>query len=152
MTVAAAGVGGVLLVLKIAFLVLLYLFIWRIVRSAGRDVGALQPAEYSPLDSRTPAGRLVVVESPALQEGTVIALDSEPLTVGRGSRNTLRLEGDEYASSWHARVEPRGDGVWVEDIGSTNGTFVNGKQVEAPRRLQPGDLVRVGSTDFRYER
>jgi pSer/pThr/pTyr-binding forkhead associated (FHA) protein len=49
------------------------------------------------------------------------------------------------------RVEPRPDGIWVEDVGSTNGTFVNGARLEEPRRLEPGDVVRVGETDLRFE-
>ncbi|HLX21574.1 MAG TPA: FHA domain-containing protein, partial [Gaiellaceae bacterium] len=58
-----------------------------------------------------------------------------------------------FASSQHARFEPRRDGVWVEDVGSTNGTFVNGVRVEgAGRKLIPGDVVRIGATDLRFER
>jgi pSer/pThr/pTyr-binding forkhead associated (FHA) protein len=62
------------------------------------------------------------------------------------------LESDEFASARHARFEPRRDGVWVQDRGSTNGTYVNGTRIERPRRLTSGDIVRVGETDFRYER
>jgi pSer/pThr/pTyr-binding forkhead associated (FHA) protein len=49
-------------------------------------------------------------------------------------------------------VEPRRDGVWVSDIGSTNGTYVNGARIAKPRCLSPGDVIRVGGTDLRYER
>jgi pSer/pThr/pTyr-binding forkhead associated (FHA) protein len=87
-----------------------------------------------------------------LKEGQVQVLDSAALTVGRGPANDLSLEGDEYASARHARFEPRHDGVWVDDIGSTNGTFVNGIRVSQARKLKPGDVVRVGATDFRFER
>jgi pSer/pThr/pTyr-binding forkhead associated (FHA) protein len=62
------------------------------------------------------------------------------------------IEQDEFASARHARFEPRRDGVWVQDRGSTNGTFVNGAQLERPRRLAAGDVVRVGETDLRYDR
>jgi pSer/pThr/pTyr-binding forkhead associated (FHA) protein len=48
-------------------------------------------------------------------------------------------------------VEPRRDGVWIEDVGSTNGTFVNGVRLSRPRKLAAGDLVRVGETDLRFE-
>jgi pSer/pThr/pTyr-binding forkhead associated (FHA) protein len=61
------------------------------------------------------------------------------------------LADDEFASARHARIEPRRDGVYVEDVGSTNGTFVNGIRLARERRLQPGDVVRVGETDLRYE-
>jgi pSer/pThr/pTyr-binding forkhead associated (FHA) protein len=48
-------------------------------------------------------------------------------------------------------VEPRRDGVWVQDVGSTNGTFVNGMKLDGPRKLTPGDVIRVGETDLRFE-
>jgi pSer/pThr/pTyr-binding forkhead associated (FHA) protein len=160
---ASAQVETTLLLLKIAFLVLLYLFIWRIVRSAARDLRlpqesmilAPQQSARAGLggtsgSSRDP-GRLVVVTSPALGQGDVYEIDSAPLTVGRGANNDLEIAGDEYASARHARFEPRRDGVWVEDVGSTNGTFVNGIRVTRERRLAPGDVVRVGETDLRFE-
>jgi hypothetical protein len=158
--VGSAQVETTLLALKIAFLVLLYLFIWRIVRSATRDLRAPQESMIlSPLDAASltaqPAqrasGRLVVLESPALDGGDVYPLDTQPLTVGRGTNNDLALSGDEYASGRHARFERRRDGVWLEDIGSTNGTFVNGIRVTRERRLAPGDVVRIGETDLRFE-
>ena len=95
---------------------------------------------------------LIVVKSSALEEGERFELDTAPLTVGRGSPNDVKLDADEFASSKHARIEPRRDGVWVEDIGSTNGTYVNGVRIDRPRRLAPGDIVRVGETDLRFER
>ncbi len=97
-------------------------------------------------------GRLVVIASPTLGVGETRALESAAVTVGRGSQNDLSLGDDDFASARHALVEPRRDGVWVEDAGSTNGTFVNGARLSKPRRLAPGDVIRVGSTDLRYER
>ena len=159
MTVASVAVQEALLVLKIAFLVLLYLFIWRIVRSASRDVRmpqesfVLAPGSVPGLGQEQPreSGRLVVVRSPALDEGDELALNSATLLVGRGSRNDVDLAGDEYASSHHARIEPRRDGVWVEDVGSTNGTYLNGIQLMSAKRLTPGDVVRIGETELRFE-
>jgi hypothetical protein len=161
MSFDSIAVDEALLVLKILFLVLLYLFIWRIVRSASRDVRLpqesfiLRPGEVEGLAPAQPAiqtGRLIVLKSPALQEGTAFELDSSALTVGRGGQNDVPLEQDEFASARHARFEPRRDGVWVQDRGSTNGTFVNGTRIDRPRRLTPGDVVRVGETDLRYDR
>jgi len=159
---ASVGVETTLLVLKIAFLVLLYLFIWRIVRSAARDLRLpqesmiLSPQQASVLLAQPVArelGRLVVVESSALEEGDAYAIDSTALTVGRSADNDLPLQGDTFASQHHARFEPRRDGVWVEDVGSTNGTFVNGVRVNGEgRKLVPGDVVRIGETDLRFER
>ena len=161
MPAGSVQVETTLLVLKIAFLVLLYLFIWRIVRSAARDLRLpqesmiLSPQQASALLAQPVArelGRLVVVESPVLTEGDVYTIDSNALTVGRGGDNDLTISGDEYASSRHARFEPRRDGVYVEDIGSTNGTFVNGIRLTRDRRLAPGDVVRIGETDLRFEK
>ncbi len=159
MNADSLAIEEVLLLLKVLFLVLLYLFIWRIVRTASRDVTSPQesfvlapssPAAQSPAE-RSAGGRLVVVRSPALSEGHTLQLDSHRLTIGRSTRNDVALRNDRYASAQHARVEPRADGVWVVDDGSTNGTFVNGVRLEAPKRLSPGDVVRVGETDLRYE-
>jgi FHA domain len=158
---ASVAVEEALLVLKLLFLVLLYLFIWRIVRSAARDVRmpqesfVLAPGSVPGLgqeEHRPDTGRLIVLKSPALDEGDELPLDSAPLMVGRGSRNDLDLAGDEYASSEHARIEPRRDGVWLEDVGSTNGTYLNGVQLKHAKRLAPGDVVRIGETELRYER
>jgi pSer/pThr/pTyr-binding forkhead associated (FHA) protein len=161
--VSNVDIDTALLVLKIAFLVLLYLFIWRIVRSASRDFqvgggGAQESQIISPGQAaaagsaalRVPA-RLVVVESPALERGEEIRIDSIPVSVGRGGQNDVTLDGDEFSSAQHARFESRRDGLWVEDLGSTNGTFVNGARVTTPRRLGKGDVVRVGQSDFRVE-
>ena len=97
------------------------------------------------------SGRLVVIKSPALEEDDELLLDSAALLVGRGSGNDVNLARDEYASSNHARVEPRRDGVWVEDVGSTNGTYLNGTRLTNAKRLTPGDILRVGETELRYE-
>jgi hypothetical protein len=156
--VGTVAVETVLLVLKLAFLVLLYLFIWRIVRTASRDlrlpqdtimlapgVGGVSAAQPLQL------GRLVVQKSPSLDDGLAFELDSRALTIGRGGQNDVVLDGDEFASARHARVEPRRDGVWVHDAGSTTGTFVNGQRIDRPRRLTAGDILRVGETDLRYD-
>ena len=159
MPVASVAVEEALLVLKLAFLVLLYLFIWRIVRSAAKDVRmpqesfVLAPGSVPGLGEAQPieSGRLVVVKSPALDEGDELILDSAALLLGRGSRNDVNLARDEYASSNHARVEPRRDGVWLEDVGSTNGTYLNGIRLTRAKRLAPGDILRIGETELRYE-
>jgi hypothetical protein len=161
--VATTGVAEVLLVLKIAFLVLLYLFVERDIRSAGREQEA--PSQDSMI--LTPAAaaaaglgrgkrtrrsvRLVVKRSPSLDDGAEFPLNSAPVTVGRGGQNDLVLTGDEFASARHARIEVRGDGAWVQDLESTNGTFVNGTRVTGAQRLDAGDVLRVGETDLVLE-
>jgi pSer/pThr/pTyr-binding forkhead associated (FHA) protein len=156
----SVAVDEVLLVLKIAFLVLLYLFIWRIVRTASRDLRLpqesfiLAPSAAAGMHtsrSGPRTGRLVVVKSPDLAEGEDYALNSTQLTIGRGGQNDISISTDEYASARHARFEPRQDGVWVQDLGSTNGTYLNGARLDHPRRLTQGDIVRVGETDLRFE-
>ena len=158
-TPASIAVEEALLLLKILFLVLLYLFIWRIVRTAARDLRlpqesfVLAPGSIPGLgeQAHVEAGKIVVVKSPALSEGDEWDLDTSPLTFGRSAQNDVQLEQDEYASSSHARVEPRRDGVWLEDIGSTNGTYLNGIRLTRPKRLTPGDVVRIGETELRYD-
>ena len=154
------AVDEALLLLKIGFIVLLYLFIWRIVRSASRDFRTspaqesviIGPGEAASLGlAQGKRAKLVVLKSPALDAGEEVPVDSLPVAVGRGGQNEVPLEADEFASAQHARFESRRDGLWVEDIGSTNGTFVNGARVTTPRRLAKGDVVRVGQTDFRVE-
>jgi hypothetical protein len=156
----SVAVDELLLVLKIAFLVLLYLFIWRIVRTASRDLRLpqesfiLAPSAAAGVHASRPGpvtGRLVVVKSADLQDGEGFELNSAQLTIGRGNQNDIPIATDEYASARHARFEPRQDGVWVQDLGSTNGTFLNGTRLDRPRRLAQGDIVRVGETDLRYE-
>jgi hypothetical protein len=158
MILASTTYETVLLILKLAFLVLLYLFVWRIVRTAGRDLRLpqesfiLRPAlAGGAIGQAIESGRLVVVQSSILAAGEEFDLDSTALTVGRGPQNDVSIEGDEFASARHVRVEPRRDGVWVSDVGSTNGTFVNGVRIDRPRKLVQGDVVRVGETELRFE-
>ena len=162
--VASTTLAEVLLALKIAFLVLLYLFVWRVIRAAGRerqvphsDSMILTPTAAAAAGFGGPAlasrrsRRLVVQRSPSLEEGEEFPVDSAPVTIGRGGQNDLVLEGDEFASARHARIEGRSDGVWVQDLDSTNGTYVNGARVTGAQRLAPGDVLRVGETDLRVE-
>lgn len=161
--IAAIDAEQALLVLKIAFLVLLYLFIWAVVRSATRDLKVapqesivLSAQEAEMLRARvepapvTPRRQLLVLQSTALQVGGTVEV-ATPTRVGRGAENAIRLDGDDFVSSRHAVLEPRPDGLWVEDLGSTNGTFVNGARVTSARLLQAGDIVRIGQTDLRVE-
>jgi len=156
MNLASIAVGEALLILKILFLVLLYLFIWRIVRTASRDLrlpqesfvlspGQAQAAGLLGAEAPIKTGRLV------FPGGEVRTLDSRTLYIGRDRQNDIPLD-DDYASTRHARIEPRRDGVWVSDAGSTNGTFVNGVKLTKAKRLSPGDVIRVGGTDLTFQR
>jgi pSer/pThr/pTyr-binding forkhead associated (FHA) protein len=154
-------VEQLLLGLQALFLVLLYLFIWRVIRGASKDLRVPQesfimaPAQVrgTPLaaaGSAVPA-RLVVVSSPSVPVGSDHDIGPVPITIGRADENTIALDGDEYASGYHARIEASRDGIWLHDLHSTNGTSVNGEPVEGRRRLHEGDLVRVGETELRFE-
>ena len=156
---ASTTVAEVLLALKIAFLVLLYLFIWRIVRTAASDMRLpqesfiLRPGALSggAIGQSIRPGRLVAVGGDVLQRGEEFELDSTALTVGRSGENDIAIDADEFASARHVRIEPRRDGVWVHDLGSTNGTHVNGVRIDRPRKLVTGDVIRVGETELRFE-
>ncbi len=159
MTIDALSTDETLLILKLAFLVLLYGFILLIVRTATKDIGGA-PQESIVLGAADAAAlraqyarpaRFVVLDGPALQRGSTVEV-KESMTVGRGPENGVRIDGDDFASARHARIDPRPDGAWVMDLGSTNGTFVNGARVTIERLLQPGDVLRVGQTELRLER
>jgi hypothetical protein len=157
--VVALASEETLLVLKLVFLVLLYGFIILIVRTATKDIGGapqesivLGAAEAAALRAEhglEPA-RFFVVQGPGLRAGSTFDVNVATV-VGRDAASGVRLDGDEFASARHARIDPRPDGVWVEDLGSTNGTFVNGGQITSRRLLQPGDVLRVGETELRLE-
>jgi FHA domain len=159
---AQVAVEEALLLLKIGFLVLLYLFLWKIVRTASRDLRTPQESfvlapqqvrKGTPPEKRA-KGRLVVVTDGASDgdgNGRAYDIDAAAVTVGRGHPNDIPLD-DEFASTRHARLEARADGVWLEDVGSTNGTVLNGTRIDGPRKLAPGDVIRIGDTDFRFER
>jgi FHA domain len=148
-----------LLILKIAFLVLLYGFIVLVVRSAtkGMDqapqesivLGAAEAAALRAEHGFTPT-RLLVMSSPELVEGATIEV-SAPTVVGRDAQSGIRLDRDEYVSGRHARIEPRPNGAWVDDLGSTNGTFVNGSKLKKGRIAKAGDVIRIGATELQVQ-
>jgi hypothetical protein len=152
-------IDQILLLFQALFLVLLYVFIWRIVRTASRDLRlpqesfVLTPAQAAahgfPTRPEPPRPRLVIETSPSLQAGQTFDVGGGPLTIGRSDGNVIALPKDEFASARHARVEPLRDGLWIVDLGSRNGTFLNGAAVDGRERLQQGDLLRVGDTELR---
>jgi pSer/pThr/pTyr-binding forkhead associated (FHA) protein len=152
-------VEQLLLVLKVAFVVLLYLFVWRVIRVASRDMAAgqesmilapVRPAKPAAEQVRRPTARLIVTSSPELREGSIIALSRE-LLAGREDGLDIPLPADGYVSGRHARFLRAADADMVEDLGSTNGTYVNGERVNGPRHLLAGDLVTIGQTQLTYE-
>jgi len=109
-----------------------------------------QPTPAPPRQTRTAGpGRLVVTEGPL--RGTIIPLGSSAVLLGRAPSCTLVLD-DDYSSSRHARIYPQGGQWFVEDLGSTNGTFVADQRVEAPTPLPTGTPVRVGQSVLELQR
>ena len=148
---------AVLTVLKFCFLALLYLFLYRVVRVTLRELrapvltaepaAAPQAAPAPARRERTPSGRglrLRIVE-PAARRGEAHTIDRE-VTVGRGGGCALVLADDTYVSQLHARLFQQNGKGYVEDLGSTNGTYVNGKQIGGVTRLRRGDQVQFGQT------
>ncbi len=138
-------------VLKYALLVLLYFFVFRAVRSVAVDVVGRRRAERA-------TGRSAAAAAPSKGKPPTQVLVHEPdghpprsvrlsgsVEIGRGASCTIRLS-DTYVSQVHARLVGRDGGWFVEDMGSTNGTFLNDRRVASPVEVHAGDVVRVGKT------
>lgn len=143
-------------ILKVALLALLYLFFARVVWAVWSEVRTPVAAggtrtnrnsSTTPTSSpRAPRGvtTFVVVE-PREHRGSRHPL-GDKLTIGRSADSDIVLSDDSYASQHHARIETRADGVWIVDLGSTNGTYVNGNRVATDKSLRKGDRIQTGST------
>jgi hypothetical protein len=151
--VADAVPETALTVLKFCFLALVYLFLWRVVRVVLLEMRTPALAGPSgPSPARPASGgradrkgaRLRILDPPE-HRGETYPLTDE-LTVGRGGGCGIVLTADHFVSTVHARVFRRGDDVFVEDLDSRNGTFVNGERVTAPTQIRRGDRVQFGQT------
>ena len=163
-----------LTLLRLAFLGALWLFIIITIVALRRDL--VQPREARPAASKRPARAprpakppkppkvpkaaksakgaksgpaLVVTEGPLAQ--TVIPLGTTQITLGRAPDSTLVID-DDYASSRHARLYPGDDGWIVEDLGSTNGTWIDRTRITSPTVLPPGVPLRIGRTTLQLQR
>ncbi len=136
----------VLWAVRLLFLALLYLFLARVVRALLRDLRA------ATREGSTELGRLVVVASPPGDPvvGTVFGLDAIT-TLGRDVNNAIVID-DPFASTEHAVLTFRGRGWYLEDLGSTNGTYVNGRLMEGVAPLTYGDELGIGQVRMRLER
>ena len=147
--------GLVLQLTRAGFLMLLWLFIWSVLRILRTDIyaptgavmvrrglafrGALLPSRQR----RTTARYLVVTEGSLA--GTRITLGTQPVLIGRADDSTLVLT-DDYSSTRHARLSQRGAEWYVEDLGSTNGTYLDRAKVTTAARVPVGTPVRIGKT------
>ena len=151
--------------LKFGFLAVLYLFLLWMARSALKDLrrGGAEEAvpayeDATGLHTATaglndgPGGtpKLRVATAAGLRAGAAYDL-SEGALLGRGDQADIRLE-DTFASSHHARLVPQGDVMVLEDLGSTNGTYLNGEPLRGPQPLHVGDSIRIGDSEFTFER
>jgi len=138
-----------LLLLQLGFVALLYLILMRFAGSLLKD---LRSAEQAQMASRSGIGRLLVLESPEDEPpaGSTIALG--PInSIGRNVNNTIYVE-DDFVSTNHAMLTFRGRSWFIEDQGSTNGTYVNGHRIDRPVALSFGDELTIGRVRMRLER
>jgi hypothetical protein len=142
----------VLQVFRFGFLLLLWLFIFaafRVVRAdlfggrAGR-VSSVPPRAAATGRKRKGGPKTLVVTAGPLT-GTKITLGDQPILIGRADDSTLVLT-DDFASSRHARLTNRGGQWYVEDLGSTNGTYLDQQRVQGPLLVAPGQPIRIGQT------
>ena len=141
----------VLVLLKFAFLGLLYIFVARAVRAVVLELrGSATPAPArAPAPQRSPkrvkkAPRKAVIVEGSSSSGKTFELNDEVI-LGRGEKCHVVLD-DTYVSTVHARLFPKSEGVFVEDLGSTNGTYLNRRRVTSAVEVQRGDHVKVGKT------
>ena len=144
--------------LKFGFLAVLYLFLFWVSRSALRELRrTTEPApEATGFHNLGPGGRaaatdawLVAVNGGGLTPGERYDLFGG-LSIGRSADADVRID-DRFASSIHARLYSRGASYYVEDMGSTNGTFLNGARLDGEAELSDLDEVRIGDTELRFE-
>jgi hypothetical protein len=151
--------------LKFGFLAVLYLFLLWMARSAMKDLRRSGGASAAYADDATgmhvaSSGlsgdgdlgepKLRVDTAAGLRAGSAYSL-SDGAVLGRGEQADIKLE-DTFASSQHARLAPHGDVMVLEDLGSTNGTFLNEEPLRGPQPLHPGDRIRIGDSQFTFER
>ena len=150
--------------LKFGFLAELYLYLLWVARSASRDLARYSSAAAADAQEARPSRRrersgpdLRAGVSPRLE--VVAAMGHEPgvnfdvgdgATLGRADSADVRVD-DPFASSAHARIFTRGDFMYIEDMGSTNGTYLNGRQLKTAERLKVADKVRIGDTEYTYQ-
>jgi hypothetical protein len=154
--------------LKFGFLAVLYLFLLWMARSAMKDLrrgAGSAPAAYADDatgmhvasaglggDKAHPPGdpKLRVEAAAGLRAGSAYSL-ADGAVLGRGDQADIQLQ-DTFASTQHARLAPHGDVIVLEDLGSTNGTYLNEEPLRGPQPLHPGDRIRIGDSSFTFER
>ena len=143
-----------LALLRYGFLAALYLFLFALIRALYRDLrvtaggGYLAPGQQ-PCPQPPPAPYLEQVEGIAVAGGPVLPLDEHLVTFGRHPDNQVVLPS-RLASAHHFRLQITGDQVQIEDLGSTNGTYLNEERLQEARLLQAGDRISAGDATFTF--
>jgi hypothetical protein len=127
----------ILALLRIIFLGLIYLFVWQVARAIGSHAG------ISIRRKRKEGSRVLFVRSES-QQGQEFEV-KDVIVMGRSEETDVVLD-DPYASEFHLRLVAQENGLMLHDLGSTNGTYVNGRRVSAPTELKRGDTIQVGKT------
>ena len=127
----------ILALLRIIFLGLVYLFVWQVARAIGSHLG------ISVRRKRKEGSRVLFVRSES-QQGQEFEV-GDVVVLGRSDETDVVLD-DPYASDFHLRLVSQENGMMLHDLGSTNGTYVNGRRVSAPTELKRGDTIQVGKT------
>ncbi|HEY6635219.1 MAG TPA: FHA domain-containing protein [Acidimicrobiia bacterium] len=127
----------ILALLRIIFLGLVYLFVWQVARAIGSHLG------ISVRRQRKEGTRVLFVRSET-QQGQEFEV-TDVLVMGRSDETDVVLD-DPYASEFHLRLVAQENGMMLHDLGSTNGTYVNGRRISAPTQLRRGDTIQVGKT------
>jgi pSer/pThr/pTyr-binding forkhead associated (FHA) protein len=152
----------VLDLLKYVFLAVLYIFVARAVkavylelrparsRAAARPTRSPVPAPPQPPSRKQKKAprKISIIEGPL--KGQTVGLSDE-VTIGRADKCKLVLD-DTYVSQMHARVYTRGDGYAVEDLGSTNGTYLNRRRITTPADVRRGDRIKIGKSVLELRR
>jgi hypothetical protein len=147
---ANTSIDIIILLLRVAVVLLLYFFLWQVLRFVVRDLqaagtpGAAQPSPY---------GQLVVLRGgqSGVAAGKIFPLGASTI-IGRSMEHCEIALNDSFLSQQHARIELRGDGWVLEDLGSTNGTFVNDIEVRDGAIVEEGDIIRIGRVELRLVR
>ncbi len=137
--------------LQFAFIGVLYLFLLWVARSALKDLGPgrVEAAIAQPGNGRTPQAPLVVAErGGGLRAGASFAVNGT-LVIGRSPQSEIQID-DPFASARHAEIVDRDGVCYLEDLGSTNGTYLNGRRVRSTESLRADDRIRIGDTELRY--
>ena len=139
----------VLNALKLLFLALVYVFfarvLWAVWSEVRMPVATARTTATKKIGKKRKGAPTFVIVEPREHRGASFTL-SNALSIGRTDDNDIAIDDDTFMSSHHARLEVRPEGVWLVDLDSTNGSFVNGQRVTGERSVRKGDRLQVGST------